>query len=325
MSRVSSSTSSESDFPPEPESDELRRIVPAASQEESLPADEEREPCPTPLEWHEILQSFVREAEHWYLDVEGSRILGRTWGSGPPLYFLNGLAGTHELYSLMVWLLREEFRCVVFDYPDTSQVTNQSLAQLLPQVIERHGDHEPVAVYCRDFGSQVARWTAESHPGLIGSLICQTPILELPLKGTERGIAALGKRLPLRAKRIPGRVMVQQRSHRIWFPPYDQSRFEFYLDSSGQQSISAMAQRFLLSGEPNPDWTTESAPGRFLIIRTEGESPAQSSAAERCAALLPHAETEWLHTSGQLTCLTHPHRAAKLVREFLKPSDGDVS
>jgi pimeloyl-ACP methyl ester carboxylesterase len=316
-----SSSHPESDSASESLSDEL----PATVQGESGPSEEEREPCPTPLEWHEILRVFLEEAEHWYLDVDGERVLGRTWGSGPTLYFLNGLSGTHELYALLVWLLREDFRCVVFDYPDSSSVTIPALTELLPRVVELHGHDQPVSVYTRDFGSQIARWTAETHHGLIGSLICQTPILGLPLKGTERRLAALARHLPLRARRIPGRVMVQPRSHRIWFPPYDQSRFDFYLENSGQQSISGLSQRFLLCGDPIPDWNLETAPENLLVIRTEGEGAAQASAAECLASTLSHSQTEWMHTSGQLACLTHPHRVAKLVRDFLKPSESDVS
>lgn len=295
------------------------------SEGEGLPAGEDREPCPTPLEWQEVLQTFVQEAEHWYLDLNGERILGRTWGSGRTLYFLNGLAGTHELYALIVWLLREDFRCVVFDYPDSSSVTSSHLAELLPRVVELHGDSRAVTVYARDFGVQVARWTAGNHAGLIGSLICQTPVLGLSLTGTERRLASLARRLPFRIRRIPGRVVIQQRTHRVWFPPYDRSRFEFYLQNSGHQSVAGMAQRFLLSGEPVPDWTGETVPERMLVIRTEGESPAQAAAAERLAERLSHAHTEWLHTSGQLACLTHPHRVAKLVREFLQPEETGVS
>lgn len=325
MSSVSSSTNSEEAAVPGPAAHEKAGVVSVNSQEESVPGDEEREPCPTPLEWQDVLQTFVQDAEHWYLDLGGERILGRTWGTGPPLYFLNGLTGTHELYALMVWLLRDDFRCVVFDYPEASNVTIPALAGLLPRVVELHGDDQPVAVYARDFGTQVARWTAGNHAGLIGSLICQTPILGLSLTRAERGLSSLAKRLPFRAKRIPGRFMIQQRTHRIWFPPYDRSRFDFYLQNSGQQSISGVAQRFLLSGEALSDWTGETAPDQMLIIRTEGESPAQTAAAEHLAGNLPHAQSEWLHTSGQLACLTHPHRVARLVRDFLIPSGPGVS
>ena len=38
---------------------------------------------------------------------------------------------------------------------------------------------------------------------------------------------------------------------------------------------------------------------------------------EELEAALPHARSEWLHTTGQLPHLTHPHRLSKLVREFI--------
>src|SRR5580704_562527 len=72
--------------------------------------------CPPPLEWQEVLREFHRQADAWYLDRSRYRISGRTIGSGPPLYFLNGFSGTHDLYALLVWLLRDRFRCVLFDY-----------------------------------------------------------------------------------------------------------------------------------------------------------------------------------------------------------------
>jgi len=325
VSSVSSSTNVQNPAVPGPVADERPEHLSENAQGEPTAAGEEREPCPTPLEWQDVLQTFVQEAEHWYLDLNGERIRGRTWGAGPTLYFLNGLAGTHELYALIVWLLREDFRCVVFDYPDSSSVTIPSLAELLPRVTELHGDNEDVTVYARDFGTQVARWTAENHSRLIGSLICQTPILGLPLQASERRLASLARHLPFRTGRIPGRVMIQQRTHRVWFPPYDRSRFDFYLHNSGQQSISGTAQRFLMSGDAIPDWTDTTVPERMLVVRTEGESPAQSAAAERLAESVSHAQLEWLHTSGQLACLTHPHRVAKLVREFLQPNATRVS
>src|SRR5215475_5189400 len=72
--------------------------------------------CPPPLEWQEVLREFHRQADAWYLDCKNFRISGRTIGSGPPLYLLNGFSGTHELYALLVWLLRDRYRCVLFDY-----------------------------------------------------------------------------------------------------------------------------------------------------------------------------------------------------------------
>ncbi len=283
--------------------------------------DEEHEPCPTPLEWHDILSRFIQEADHWYLETSAGQILGRTWGKGPTLYFQNGLSGTHELYSLIVWLLREDYRCVLFDYPDSPTVSRESLADLLPEVVRLHQDDGPIKLITRDFGLQIAQYCSLRHPGLLDSLICQTPHLELPLTRSERRLSKLGKKVPGKLKRVPGRQLIQQRIHRSWFPPYDPSRFDFYLDNTGEQSTRAFSQRFLLSGSPLPRWPAESLPENMLIIRAEGETPTQTRAAEELCHAVPQSQTEWLHTSGQLAFLTHPHRLAKLIKEFLIPND----
>ena len=77
--------------------------------------DAPREPCPTPLAWTDIRQSFLTEAERFAVERPGGSICGRAWGQGSPVYFLNGLCGDCELFCLLAWLLREDFRCVLFD------------------------------------------------------------------------------------------------------------------------------------------------------------------------------------------------------------------
>ena len=73
------------------------------------------EPCPAPLVWQEIRENYLRESIPWELAHGPHRLTGRTWGVGRPLYFLNHYAGTAELFSLTAWLLKDHFRCVLFD------------------------------------------------------------------------------------------------------------------------------------------------------------------------------------------------------------------
>jgi len=298
----------------------------AAQEPSSTPGEvqlleSDREPCPTPLKWHEILQAFLQEANHWYLEGESGRILGRTWGQGPRLYFLNGLSGTHELYSLVVWLLREDYQCILFDYPQTKTSTHKSLAELIPEIARLHADTNPLTIITRDFGLRIVQQAASRSPGSIKRLICQTPHLKLPLSRSERLLAKLGRNVPFKLKRIPGRKTIQQRLHRPWFPPYDPSRFEFYLDNTGEQLTKSVSQRFLLNGTSLPVWPHGAFPERTLLLRTEGETPTQSVAAEELSHLLPATTVEWLHTSGQLAFLTHPHRIAKVIQAFLDADD----
>src|SRR5262249_47884803 len=78
-----------------------------------------QEGCPAPLAWRQVLDAFRTESTSWSVDRGEYRIEGRAWGEGAPLYFLNGMGGTHELFALLVWLLKDSYRCVVYDYPGT--------------------------------------------------------------------------------------------------------------------------------------------------------------------------------------------------------------
>ncbi|MEO1996129.1 MAG: hypothetical protein ABGZ17_12725, partial [Planctomycetaceae bacterium] len=88
---------------------------------------EHQDPCPTPLAWRDVLDGFRRDSTSWSVALESGLVRGRTIGRGPPLYLLNGFSGTLELYALTAWLLREQFRCVLLDYPSHVQLTAQGL------------------------------------------------------------------------------------------------------------------------------------------------------------------------------------------------------
>src|SRR5437899_384251 len=120
------------------------RCPPAArltEAEETPPAPT----CPPPLAWVDVLADFHKQADAWYLDRPQYRLSGRTLGSGPPLYFLNGFSGTHELYALLVWLLRDRYRCVLFDYPVAPRGMHVSLddtADDLVAIADTCGDRQ---------------------------------------------------------------------------------------------------------------------------------------------------------------------------------------
>ncbi|HSG73461.1 MAG TPA: alpha/beta fold hydrolase [Planctomycetaceae bacterium] len=280
----------------------------------SLSEDAALEPCPTPLEWQEVVTTFVAEAEHWYLDHDGERVRGRTWGSGPPLYFLNSLCGTHELFALLVWLLRDDFRCVLFDYPESRNCRLSRLADWIPRIAEHHQDRQ-LTLFAPGFGSLVAFEVAAKFPELISSLICPAASAGLKLSFGERFVGQFGRWVPGSFRRVPNRWYLQQRSHRLWFPPYDTSRFQFYIDNTGTNRTRAVAGRFLAGAQFDPEILSRVTQS-VLLIRAEGDGPIQEAAAEKLGSLLPNSTSEWMHTTGVLSYLTHPHRLVKLIRAF---------
>jgi pimeloyl-ACP methyl ester carboxylesterase len=274
--------------------------------------------CPPPLEWREVLREFHRQADAWYLDRPNCRISGRSFGSGRPLYLLNGFAGTHELYALLVWLLRDQFRCVVFDYPvpRCGRATLNDLADDVIAIADVCGD-QSLSLFATSFGSLVALAALNRHPRRIDRAVMQGGFAHRDLSRSERMLIHIGRWLPGRLRHIPARTIIQRQNHLRWFPPFDATRWRFYLDNSGATRLCELARR----GRIARDCDLRSQLGHIeqpvLLVRCEGDGRLLESYGNSLAEALPCATVESLNDTGQIPFLTHPHRLAKIIRPFL--------
>lgn len=283
---------------------------------------EPREPCPSPLAWQQVLAAFRAESEPWELDRGAYRLHGRTWGSGPPIYFLNGFGGTHELYALTVWLLREQFRCVLYDYPrwrssgGSSRPTVSDFTADLFAIADLHGD-ERFSVYGSSFGSVIGLAAALDQPRRVERLILQNAFARRRLSVSERLLTIMCGYSSRRLRDFRWRTRFQQLNHRTWFPPFDFSRWQFLLDDTGQVPVAELAQRAAMLNRVDLRANLPNVTQPVLIVRAEGEGRLAEQCQNELEKALPNVRGEWLHSTGQLPFLTHPHRLAKLMRTFL--------
>ncbi|MGH7200709.1 MAG: alpha/beta fold hydrolase, partial [Planctomycetaceae bacterium] len=133
-------------------------------------------------------------------------------------------------------------------------------------------------------------------------------------------VIRLGRHLPGRCERLPGLRAIQARNHRPWFPPFDRGRWQFFLDDTGCVPIRALAARaaIIRDADLRPRLADIAAP--VLLVRCEGDGRVLSRCEDELEAALPDARSETLTGCGQLPFLTHPHRLAKSIREFLQPA-----
>lgn len=293
-------------------------MVPEESPVSAAPA----EPCPPPLAWQEVLREFHEQADAWYLDRPKYRLAGRVFGHGRPLYLLNGFGGTHELYVLLAWLLREEFRCVLWDYPGTAAGTTVnpgvSLDDLAADVaaIAQTCSDKSVQLYAPSFGSLVALLALRGWPQLVRRAALQGGFAHRNLSRFERWLTRSSRFFPGTLKRFPGARAVREHNHRRWFPPFDETRWQFLEDNAGRVPVPTLAwQAALIRDADLRPWLKE-VQQPVLLIETEGEGAATRACQQELVAWLPCATTETLLTTGQYPYLTHPHRLAKVLREF---------
>lgn len=280
------------------------------------------EPCPTPLMWQEVLESYLRDSRAWEVQCGQHRLFGRTWGQGPPLYFLNNFAATAEMFSLLLWLLRDTYRCIVFD-PMTSDVktalqsrpTMRNFAADLFAVADANQDRR-FAVYGAGFGAAVAMQAALDQPDRVERLILQHGFARRPLSLSERLLASLCLRSGRSLKDLPQRVRFQSVNHRPWFPPFDPSRFDFLIESSGTLPLRDLARRALAVHSFDIVSQLDQISCSVMLLRTEGEGRQAAVAQDSLEKSLKSSRVEWMHSAGQHPCLTHPHRVAKLIQSF---------
>ena len=166
--------------------------------------------CPTPLAWQQVLASFHEQSTPFEVRRPGHVLRGRSWGQGPPLYLLCGMGGTADTFCLVTYLLRDLFRCVVFDYPGTFEpvrpgrlVTRESLRDDLIAVADHQGDDQ-FSLFATSFGSLVALESMQGHPDRITRAVLQGEFAYRRLSVAERAIIRLGSILPGPLRRLPG-------------------------------------------------------------------------------------------------------------------------
>ena len=275
--------------------------------------------CPPPLAWQEVLREFHQTADAWYLDRAGYRISGRTIGSGPPLYFLNGFSGTHELYALLAWLLRDGYRCVLFDYAPTSRRAPLSLDRLIDDLVavaETCGDRT-CDLFASSLGGLVAFGAMRREPGRFRRAIVQGGFARRELSLAERLLIGLCRLHPGKVRHLPLRRFLQQQNHRPWFPPFDATRWEFLAQNTGNVRLSQLAGLAALVRDTDLRPALRDIVQPVLLVGTEGEGRILEQYGRELAKGLSGSKQEHLNATGQFPFLTHPHRLAKIIREFL--------
>lgn len=275
------------------------------------------EGCPTPLAWKQVRTEFLNQSSEFSFHRSGLTVGGRVIGEGTPLYFLNGISATSTLFCLTTWLLRDEFRCVIIDYPPEAKSLGQ-LATSLDLAADELGD-EQFDLYATSFGTAVALHALASNRQQIRQAVLQGPLLQMKFSLAERLALSLLGWLPGRMEQLPFRKTVLQNNHGRWFPPFDITRWQFLMKETGNVSTRDVARRAAMLRGLDLTGQLAEIKTPALVISSEGEAARHREAAEMLARGLSEARTEEISNTGHVPFVTHPHRLAKLVRQFLHP------
>lgn len=285
----------------------------------------EQESCPSPLGWQEVVSQFEELARPWELRREHYRWTGRLWGEGPPIYFLPGFTGDCRLYALLTWVLRENFKCVLIDYPaGLDDIENPSDPLMLADyvkdflaIMELHNDSQCV-IYATSWGTVLGQQLIACYPNRITASIFHGSIHSREWSLAERILLKLGQLTKRSLGQVPGFRMIQQANHFAWFPPFDRTRMQFYLENASRTPVNVLIDRVKTFSEKCELTLLSEYKQPVLLIGTEGEGKLVHADQMALHRTLPNSQLEMLDNTGALAHLTHPHRIRKLLQSFLE-------
>lgn len=291
--------------------------VSAPSPEHASPATPE--PCPTPLNWVEVVASVSADSQPITVPLDGGELIADVYGAGPAIYFLGGATGSARLFALTAYLLRDVATCVILNPVVWKRSPREPLEQISEGIVRLASSlgHSSIDLYAAGTGCHQALSLLNRHSERVGHLMLQGPVLREPTLWRERFLYRLGRWLSVPVSKLPGWLKVQELNHHRYFPPFDTTRFQFLLDDTGATPVQQAAYCWLAASRV--DWHSLSPTIRrpVLTIRCEGEGAALAKLSEEFTAQVPGCRTEWLHTTGHYPYLTHPHRLVKLIKQFL--------
>lgn len=289
---------------------------------EPVREDANHEPCPTPLNWRQVLATFREQSRNFEVAVAGHTLACRSFGRGPSLYFVNGMTGNSDLFSLLAYVLADEFECVFYDLPDsvgTPSDVPTLLSGYLLAVADARNESQ-IDVFSAGFGCVTALTAALQHPDRIGRLVLQSAFANREVSLTERLLSSVFRNSHRAIGTLPLWARINERNHQMWFPPFDGSRWEFLDENLGSTPLSRVTtlnrayRQFDMRGQ------LDHVGCPTLLISTEGDGRVLEASLAVLESGLANSQTELMDNTGHFAFLTHPHRLKKQLKQYLLDS-----
>ena len=274
--------------------------------------------CPTPLSWQEVLQAVRAERQTCSVEHGTVSLSAAMFGRGEPLYLLPGFVGDHELYVLTSWLLREECCCVMLDPPRIKSVSRDVLeqcGQALLALADQLG-HRVFRLHATSLGSLIALRAMLDGPTRVSAASLHCGFAGWKLTMLERWLAALGRRSTRTLGGVKSAVRLQTTNHQCWFPPYDGSRWDYYLQNIAATPLADVSRGALLANSVDLHAELGRILTPILLVNCEGDGRVSAAAQAALAAKLQNTQTDSLDNCGRLPHVTHPHRLVKSFKAF---------
>jgi pimeloyl-ACP methyl ester carboxylesterase len=273
----------------------------------------------------EVLARLEREALWSTCDTGRYRVPYYSWGNGPPLLLIPGIADDARSFAQLAVHLAQHLRCIAYDLPaggkDGARLAAYRHDDLVADAFALL-DHLQVAqayVLGSSFGGSIALAAMRARPERLPRAILQGAFAWRPLAPAELLLARMARSWPGSLRWLPFRRTVLRHNHYAPFAALPPEVWDYFLTRSNCLPMAALAHRaVMLHGlDLRPLLTDIRQP--VLVVSGDADPLVGPSCTETLLAGLPQARQIMVSNCGHNPLFTHPELFAEIVRQFLTP------
>jgi pimeloyl-ACP methyl ester carboxylesterase len=265
------------------------------------------------------------EAVRGVCDTGRYRASYLSWGTGPPLVFVPGLADGPLNFVPVLARLAGQFRCLTYALPsgrgDGARLDRYSHADLVADLVAilDHAGVRQSYLFGSSFGSTIVLAALHAHPGRFPRALLQGGFARRTLAPAERLLAGMARWWPGSMRHLPLHTAVLRRGHAGQFATCPPDVWPFFLEQNGIAPIAAVARRALLLHRLDLRPLLPALRQPVLLVCGEHDPLVGKDCEEALLAGLPNAGRVELQGCGHFPYLTHPDVLATIVQGFLTP------
>ena len=246
-----------------------------------------------------------------------------SWGQGPTIVFIHGLADSKDAFVSMSNILSSKFRCIGLDIPKVvlgSSTKDQTLLDAYTEFIKDFIEKKvksPVVLFGSSFGSTLSINLASKTPKSVSGLILQGGFVYRPLSVVERCSAFLASLFPFNGATFPYLEFVMKSQHYHAFHGKPSYRWNRLVESVGKAYFSTTGR--LAAAINDIDLRHKASDFRKPVLLIDGEVDPLigPNIRKTLYEAFPDGEKVVIEGGGHLLPYSHPEEIAAHTEQFL--------
>ncbi len=268
---------------------------------------------------------FNEEAHQGTFNTGRYRCPYFSWGAGPPIVFIPGLADNSRSFILPAAGLTEHFRCIAYDLPTgrgdgarLRRCTHDDLVADLLDLID-HLNLPHCYLFGSSFGGTVALAALHAEPERFPRAILQGAFAWRRLAPAEILLARLGRYWPGSMRHLPFHNRVLRRNHSLAFAGKPPALWQHFSHHIGSAPMAAVAHHALLLHAVDLRSMLPEIRQPILLVCGDDDPLVGKDCEDVLLDGLPNAVRVELSNCGHFPMFSHAEELAGIVRQFLTP------